>query len=227
MKGNLQEYQNYLNHLLNDIFQSAIYLYSEPSQCEEYDMIVKLRSNLEEQYRDGKDLKEIMSLAILLLEKTRKIHIEIIEKAERQQPINKQIIDSCFNWFYPVMTLLEDRVETDHHFKQIFVLLKQQVEEFQLENHSMKNVEYAQQLRDYTRQLSGLIQNVELEPEKCGICRNGSIENLMKLMPCKHNYHYNCLNEWFWHATLRLSTYTFTMVCPFCGEVIEFMTPDK
>jgi hypothetical protein len=225
MEEKLQEYQIHLNYLLDEIFQASIYLYPDPSQCENYEIIVKLRSNLEEQYRDGKDPDEIMKLAILLMKKTRETHTEIIAEAEKQQPVNKQVIDSCFNWFYPVMTLLENRVETDPHFKQIFVLLKQQIEEFQLENHSMKNVEYAKQLRDYTRQLSGLIQNVELEPEKCGICRDGSTESLMKLMPCKHNYHYNCLNEWFWHATLRLSTYSFTMVCPFCGEIIDFMTP--
>jgi hypothetical protein len=225
MEEKLQEYQIHLNYLLDEIFQASIYLYPDPSQCENYEIIIKLRGNLEEQYRDGKDPDEIMNLAILLMKKTREIHTEIIAEAEKQQPVNKQVIDSCFNWFYPVMTLLENRVETDPHFKQIFVLLKQQIEEFQLENHSMKNVEYAKQLRDYTRQLSGLIQNVELEPEKCGICRDGSTESLMKLMPCKHNYHYNCLNEWFWHATLRLSTYSFTMVCPFCGEIIDFMTP--
>lgn len=224
----IEAYNHEMNHLLDQILQSIIYLYLDPSDCIPYTSILTLRKHIEEQFQTEQDLESIGFQALLLLEKTREIHTHLLTEAERQHPLNKKVIEENFNWFFPVMILLEKRVENDPNFNYIFHLLKNQIDDFRLDNHALKNVEYSKHLRDYTRQLSDLIQNTDFEPNKCGICRTEINEPLVKVSPCQHPYHYNCLNDWFLHATLRISgisNYTLTMVCPICGEGLHFLVP--
>jgi hypothetical protein len=54
------------------------------------------------------------------------------------------------------------------------------------------------------------ISNAELFPESCGICREifgepGQSEPVM--LPCKHNFHLECIRQWFW---------TPSRSCPLC-----------
>ena len=206
-----------IERLSDDIYNWSSFLYADPSQYREYQII---QTGLNDLRQRPYDSSTTYRMALILFESAQLSHQDVQTRASRQQVSNEQTIRRNYWLMYPrIQTIFDTQNESSiPEIRAELEQLYEQVDDFVPYDHSMSNVVYSSELSNQVERYANQVFSVHRSlDEDCPVCLENFTDsnNVVRFIPCGHLIHHTCLIHY-----QRLNR---SALCPVCRSSQEWL----